>query len=96
MSGSRSFTYYSVWVIQQELRQYENTETAFGAINKGQFEALSVVEPTPEIVSRFENQVGPLDELIKKNFASNRMLSQTRDLLIPKLMSGELRLREAV
>ena len=27
MSGSRSFTYYSAWAIQQELKQYEHTGT---------------------------------------------------------------------
>ena len=94
MSGSRSFTYYAAWAVQQELRQYEHTGTVFGAINKGQFEALSVVEPAPEIVSHFDSQVGPLDERIRKNVAESRTLIQTRDLLLPKLMFGEIRLRD--
>lgn len=94
-SGSRSFTYYSAWAIQQELKQYEHTGTVFGAINKKQFEALSVLEPTPEFVALFENQVAPLDEHIRKNISESRTLTQTRDFLLPKLMSGEIRLREA-
>ena len=94
-SGSRSFTYYSAWAVQEELRQYEHTGTVFGAINKGQFEALSVMEPTPEIVSYFDSQSGPLDERIRKNVVENRTLIQTRDLILPKLMSGEIRLAEA-
>ena len=95
LSGSRAFTYYSAWAIQQELRQYEHTGTVFGAINKGQFEALGVVEPTPEVVASFDSQVGPLDERIRKNVAESRTLNQTRDLLLPKLMSGEIRLGDA-
>ena len=94
-SGSRSFTYYSALAIQRELEQYEHTGTVFGAINKKQFEALSVVEPTSEVVSLFESLVGPLDERIRKNVSENRTLTQTRELLLPKLMSGEIRLREA-
>ena len=93
-SGSRSFTYYSAWAIQRELRQYEHTGTVFGAINKRQFEALSVLEPAPEIISGFESHIGPLDECIRKNVYENRSLAEARDLLLPKLISGEVRLAE--
>ena len=91
-SGSRSFTYYSAWTIQQQLKQYEHTGTVFGAINKKQFEDLTVVEPTSEIVSLFESQVGPLDEHIRKGVAHSQTLTQARDTLLPKLISGEIRL----
>ena len=93
-SGYRSFTYYSAWAIQQELRQYEHTGTVFGAINKRQFEALNVLEPGPEIISGFESHVGLLDKCIRKNVYENRSLAEARDLLLPKLMSGEIRLAE--
>ena len=94
-SGSRSFTYYSAWAIQQELKRYEHTGTVFGSINKTSFEAISVVEPTPEVIALFENQVAPLDERIRRNISEVRTLTLTRDLLLPKLMSGEIRLRES-
>ena len=94
-SGSRSFTYYSVRELQQQLRQYEHTGTVFGAINKKQFMALSTLEPRPEVILVFETLVEPLDERIRKNVSENRTLEQTRDLLLPKLMSGEIRLSEA-
>ena len=94
-SGARSFTYYSARAIQQELKQYEHTGTVFGAINKKQLEALDVVEPTPEMVMLFEDQVGALDDLIRKNTSESHILTRTRDLLLPKLMSGEIGLREA-
>ena len=94
-SGSRSFTYYSAWGIQQDLRQYEHTGTVFGAINKRQFEALNVLEPTREIVVAFENCTRLLDERIRKNVSESHTLIQTRDYLLPKLMSGEIRLRDA-
>ena len=94
-SGSRSFTYYSAWAAQQELMQYEQTGTVFGAINKAQFEAISVVESVPEIISQFESQVGPLDEHIRGNVAEGRTLAQTRDFLLPKLISGEIRVGDS-
>ena len=94
-SGSRSFTYYSTRAIQNELKHYEQTGTVFGAINRKQFEALRVLEPTPEIISLFEDTIGPFDKYIRKNVAESRTLARTRDQLLPKLISGEIRLRKA-
>lgn len=94
-SGSVSFTYYSAWAIQQELQQYEHTGTVFGAINKKQFEALKTIEPVPEVVRVFDECIGLLDQRIRQNVLETGTLAQTRDLLLPKLMSGQIRLREA-
>lgn len=94
-SGSRSFTYYSAWAMQHELKEYEHTGTVFGAINKKQFEEISVVNPTPEVVSLFENEINLLDERIRENISERRTLAQTRDILLSKLVSGEVRLHES-
>ena len=94
-SGSPSFTYYSVWAIQQEIQQYEHTGTVFGAINKKQFKALKTVEPKLAAVDLFETFVLPLDERIRLNVSESRTLSGLRDTLLPKLISGELRVRNA-
>ena len=94
-SGSPSFTYYLVWAIQQEIQQYEHTGTVFGAINKKQFKALKTVEPKLAAVDLFETFVLPLDERIRLNVSESRTLSGLRDTLLPKLISGELRVRNA-
>ena len=94
-SGSPSFTYYSVWAIQQEIQQYEHTGTVFGAINKKQFKALKTVEPKLAAVELFETFVLPLDERIRLNVSESRTLSGLRDTLLPKLISGELRVPDA-
>ena len=95
LSGSPSFTYYSAWSIQQDLQQYEHTGTVFGAINKKQFEALKTVGPGAKLVDAFDHLCGPIDQRIKNGALESRTLAQTRDLLLPKLMSGEIRVREA-
>ncbi|MFN3473018.1 MAG: restriction endonuclease subunit S [Blastomonas sp.] len=43
----------------------------------------------------FEKLVGPMIETITKNIAESRTLAETRDALLPKLMSGEIRVRDA-
>lgn len=94
-TGSVSFTYYSAWSIQQQLQQYEHTGTVFGAINKKQFEGLQTIEPPLNLVTSFDEYVGPIDRRIRGNIAENRTLAETRDLLLPKLMSGEICLKDA-
>ena len=93
-SGSRSFTYYSAWALQEEIQQYEHTGTVFGAITKAQFEALRVIEPLVELIDCFESQIKPLDQQIRSNVSDSRTLAAHRDALLPKLMSGKLRVEE--
>lgn len=88
--GWASFTYYTGWSLQEELRQYENTGTVFGAINKKQFEKLPTIDPGPAVIEVFEEAVSALDSRIDNNDREARTLAQTRDLLLPRLMSGEL------
>ena len=44
------------------------------------------------LLSDFEKIVGSLFQLINKNKEENRILSRIRDILLPKLMSGEIRI----
>lgn len=94
-SGSRSYTYYSMISIQPQLKAFEHTGTVFGSINKVQFEALPITRPSSKLVDKFEALAFPLDERIKSNLHESRTLAATRDLLLPKLMSGEIRVRDA-
>ena len=94
-SGNRSYTYYSMTAIQRDLEAFEHTGTVFGAINKKQFEALKLSRPSHSLIDAFERTVFSLDERIRGNVLESRTLAATRDLLLPKLMSGEIRLRDA-
>jgi len=50
----------------------------------------------PEHVARsFQSLVHPLIDVIRTNIHSSRILAQTRDLFLPKLMSGEIRFCKA-
>lgn len=94
-SGSSSFTYYSAWAIQEKIRDYEHTGTVFGAINRKQFEALQMLEPRSDLINAFGAQAGPVDSHIRNNLSEVRTLTTLRDTLLPKLISGEIRLRDA-
>ena len=94
-AASSSFTYYSAWAIQENIRMYEHTGTVFGAINRKQFEALRTLEPKSEFIEAFDDYISPMDFCIRGNISEIRTLTDLRDLLLPKLMSGEIRVGDA-
>ena len=58
--------------------------------NKTDFKNTSVLLPPAELLSRFHNTTTPMFEAINQNQCENKYLSDLRDALLPKLMSGEL------
>jgi len=64
--------------------------TIFKAINKEQLGGLPIVEPTADIARAFELKARPmLDERVQRTL-QNRQLATTRDLLLPRLVTGRL------
>ncbi|MDP9479363.1 MAG: restriction endonuclease subunit S, partial [Actinomycetota bacterium] len=51
--------------------------------------------PPDEIAGSFTENVRPLIERIQVNIHQSRVLAAIRDALLPKLLSGEVRVREA-
>jgi type I restriction enzyme S subunit len=90
-SGSRSFTYYCMRSIQSKFKQFEAEGTVFGSINKDDFKALEVFIPDKDILNLFEQLAHPIDQMIENNEKEIITLSGLRDLLLPKLLSGEVK-----
>ena len=65
-------------------------------LGEGGIELLGrdVVVGAKQMFGAFEKLVAPLLERVRANRAESRTLAQTRDLLLPRLMSGELRVAE--
>ena len=56
---------------------------------------FALAAPSKEVARIFGDLIQPLFAQASANARTSRTLAQTRDLLLPKLMSGEIRLREA-
>jgi type I restriction enzyme S subunit len=56
---------------------------------------FTLAMPSSGLLAAFEKVVQPLFSKIKANVIEAGTLTDTRDLLLPKLMSGEIRLRDA-
>jgi type I restriction enzyme S subunit len=79
----------SVW------RPYEAEGTVFGSINKKQFSQLQVSWPGDSVVDALEEQLRALDDRLRHATEENGTLATLRDTLLPQLMSGRLRVKEA-
>ena len=69
--------------------------STFAEISKTAFRPVPVVVPSEQVLAAYEEIVRPLYIHIVGNTKEAVSLAQTRDLLLPKLMSGEIRFAEA-
>ncbi len=66
------------------------TGSAQPKFNKTNFKALKVLVPDKDTLSLFNDIYAPIYEQITLNHMENAQLSNLRDTLLPKLMSGEI------
>ena len=92
-SGAASYGYCAARALQTHMREYEHTGTVFGAINRKQLARLPLTQPAADVVRAFEGIVHPWDQLIRLRTAEVNTLTALRDTLLPRLVSGTLRLR---
>lgn len=70
--------------------------SVFSTITRQTFEAIEFAKPPKNVVDMFESEAAPLFARIKLNVNENHAIAAARDLLLPKLMSGEIRIKDAV
>jgi type I restriction enzyme S subunit len=69
--------------------------TTFMEISKGNFRSLPVIVPPKPVLDDFQKQVESLHRRMVSNLQESRTLAALRDALLPKLLSGELRVAAA-
>ncbi|MFF4443471.1 restriction endonuclease subunit S [Streptomyces sp. NPDC001502] len=92
----QEFGYY--WLssapIMGEMRR-RGTGAAIPGINSTAVKGIPVVEPPADQLSEFRSAAAPLVERALQAAGENRTLATLRDTLLPQLMSGKLRVRDA-
>lgn len=91
-SGASSFTYYAMENFESDFARFEAEGTVFGSINKQNFSELPFTIAPPDIVAAYEKLALPFDDQVRVLEHQYRTLAAIRDALLPKLLSGELRL----
>jgi type I restriction enzyme S subunit len=89
--------YATAWVLSDDFEdtkvQHATGTTQVALTDRGARE-LPLLEPEEEIVDRFGALVTPIYELAVVLRRQNEILGATRDLLLPKLVSGEIDVSE--
>lgn len=93
--GYNAFCYFYFWT--DYVMNYLNAQggkAAIPGINRQDIENIQIFAPENELVKRFGDIVLPSIRQILFNCKESRRLSQLRDALLPRLMSGELKVNE--
>lgn len=90
-----SYTLHRAKSLKNEFDKYNAEGTVFGAINKAGMENIAVVIPAEEVVFMFETMVSVLDEKYYKNFLQIQNLTSIREFLLPRMMTGEVRVSDS-
>ena len=67
-----------------------SSDAAVPGLNRTYAHSLLVLQPSDDVAETFERLVRPVFEQIQQLTEQNTTLAQARDLLLPKLMSGQL------
>tara|TARA_Y100000780_G_scaffold189237_1_gene176511 strand:- start:7535 stop:8728 length:1194 start_codon:yes stop_codon:yes gene_type:complete len=93
--GELSPVYMLFWCRQnmEGIKGRANGST-FMEISKKAFRPIPALVPPAEVLDAFESMAGPLFERLVENERQAQTLTQLRDTLLPRLISGQLRLPE--
>ncbi len=88
---SQYYLYFTLDTISNTERIKQlNTNAAQPGINQEQVKGLTIILPQRKIIEKFDDIIGPIVSEIFKLCIKNQTLKQTRDLLLPRLISGEI------
>jgi len=89
----RYFLYLKMLSMKDELLAMASGGTATDNLNTGDFSNIDIVLPDELVLKKFDEELNPIFEKIFKNQTQIYTLTQLRDTLLPKLMSGEVRVK---
>jgi type I restriction enzyme S subunit len=91
-SGSRTFTFEFMGEMRAVLDEYNAHGTVFGAIGGKDLLAIPCLAPPDGLVREYEERARPLDERLENLERQRQTLTETRDAMLPRLVSGEMSL----
>lgn len=81
--------------MQPQIEQLGEGTTGQTELSRGKLAGVKVVVPPPSVLSRFDEAVIPLRMRVAANQAQAKSLASLRNTLLPRLISGQLRLPQA-
>lgn len=88
------YLYFWTTSAMDEIKQKANGST-FMEISKSAFRPIKVIVPPTAIVAAFVDMAGAIFDSIETNESERSTLMELRDTLLPRLISGKLRIPDA-
>ena len=90
---SKEFIYFWLKFNMDYVHSFANGST-FQEISKSSFKSLNISIPPIERLEEFQNHASLILKKIKRNTLSIKNIERIRGLLLPKLLSGEIKIEE--
>ena len=90
-SNHSSFLLYLLFNMKAKLNIYNGEGTVFGSISKKDLHGMKIVIPQTEVINEYENIIQSVDKKIFNLNQQNKVLAELRDILLPRLMNGEIK-----
>ncbi|MDR3414303.1 MAG: restriction endonuclease subunit S [Formivibrio sp.] len=87
--------YTYLYMANYDYGQLGSTSSIATAVNSKSIKSIKFLNPGKACLNAFEDMVTPIFLKIRTNLMETGTLAATRDLLLPKLMSGEIRVQDA-
>ena len=97
LAAIRSKTGYSSWIfyrcrfLKKYFETFNSEGTVFGSMNGADLRAIKSVHPCKNTLKVYENITAAIDRSIRLRSGEIDSLGELRDTLLPKLLSGEIR-----
>jgi type I restriction enzyme S subunit len=88
-AGYTYFAFFALAALKARMEAMGGGAT-MANVNKAKFSGLPVIIPSTKLLESFHEIVAPIFGQIETLATSSHKLSEARDLLLPKLMSGEI------
>ena len=94
--AKKRFVYYLLKFLRPTLVEIARNKqtTGLGHVTIADMKRLYVCSPPIKVLGAFDSQVAPLFDRAFKNTTQNQIATALRDNLLPKLISGELRMKD--
>ena len=91
----REYLYLTFMSERRRIKRLASGGTATSILNKTDFSNVELLSPPSSVIENFHSTCSDWFNLIRSNVFENRVLVETRDYLLPKLISGEIEVAAA-
>lgn len=92
---SKAHLFFNLERRYEEFRRHSDSSSSRGSLTTTLLKKLPYIFPGVELTHRFSKVVRPMIDSIENRLTENVILVELRDTLLPKLISGELRIPDA-